>query len=309
MEKLQADKIWSKAFRGQGVVVAHVGTGVSRTHEALANNFRSQYGWFDPYEGTNTPTDQHGSGTHATGIMLGQHNGIGVAPDAQWTACKACTADGCSTNAKLLCFQWTVCPTDANGQSPNCSLSPNIVSVGIELSPRSFEDDILAAYEALNTVVTSAIGDAGPSCGSANYFASRSTVIGVAATTRDDYVAAFSSTGPSPYDNMTVKPDVAAPGHQVWSASHESTNSYVNMSGTNTASAHVSGLVALLLSKDPSLTAREVRALIKCGTECTRPNGGNCGGINDTVCPNYHAGYGRVSAPLLFACLQKLDLN
>ena len=65
VEKVQADKIWSQGFRGQGVVVAHVGTGVSETHEALANNFRSNYDCFDPYEGSETPTDQHGSGTHS----------------------------------------------------------------------------------------------------------------------------------------------------------------------------------------------------------------------------------------------------
>ena len=103
VEKVQADKIWTQGFRGQGFVVAHVDTGVSGTHEA---NFYSNYGWFDPYEGSETPTDQHGSGTHNRGIILCQQNGIGVAPDTQWTACKACTTNTCSPFAILECLQW-----------------------------------------------------------------------------------------------------------------------------------------------------------------------------------------------------------
>lgn len=44
--------------------LANIDTGVRATHQALRNNFRSSYGWFDPYTRTATPTDGNGHGTH-----------------------------------------------------------------------------------------------------------------------------------------------------------------------------------------------------------------------------------------------------
>ena len=63
---------------------------------------------------------------------------------------------------------------------------------------------------------------------------------------------------------------------------------------------HVAGLVALLLSKEPGLSVDDVRKRIRGGTVPTKSSGGSCGGVPDDNFPNFHAGYGRVSAPGTF---------
>lgn len=63
--KIQADQVWSTFnTTGEGVVVANIDTGVRGTHVALASNWRSDHGWYDPYTNTTTPNDNNGHGTH-----------------------------------------------------------------------------------------------------------------------------------------------------------------------------------------------------------------------------------------------------
>ena len=119
----------------------------------------------------------------------------------------------------------------------------------------------------------------------------------------DDSVAAFSSVGPPSYGNETIKPDVSAPGHRICSASHLSDNGYVEFEGASMACPHVAGLVALMLSKEPSVSVSNVHKCVRNGTVPTKSTGGNCGGIPDDIFPNFHAGYGRISAPATFKCL------
>ncbi|ETV67767.1 hypothetical protein H257_16125 [Aphanomyces astaci] len=40
--------VWAPGNRGRGVVVASIDSGVRGTHEAVKNNWRSDFGWFKP---------------------------------------------------------------------------------------------------------------------------------------------------------------------------------------------------------------------------------------------------------------------
>ena len=102
----------------------------------------------------------------------------------------------------------------------------------------------------------------------------------------------FSSVGPS-IDNR-IKPDITAPGHQVYSSvsfyDENYDQDYDNMSGTSMASPVVAGIIALWLEKDPTLSTIDVLSLIAQNS------------INDQYTeqglntPNYLWGYGKIDA-------------
>lgn len=105
---VNADDVWTThGVTGEGIVVANVDTGVEWTHSALDDQYRGgpgdhDYNWFMPTEGCagqTEPCDNDGHGTHTMGTMVGSTDptdpvnateGIGVAPGAQWIACKGC---------------------------------------------------------------------------------------------------------------------------------------------------------------------------------------------------------------------------
>jgi serine protease AprX len=103
------------------------------------------------------------------------------------------------------------------------------------------------------------------------------------ATRADDLVASYSSKGPTLFDHI-VKPDIVAPGNMVisvlasfnttlakaapknivalssYSTNSKGTSSYFTLSGTSMATPVVSGAVALLFQKSPTLTPDQVKA-------------------------------------------------
>ncbi len=66
IEKIRADKVW-RAYKGKGIVVAGIDTGVRYTHESLRGRWRTSHGWYDPYDKTSKPNDDDGHGTHTMG--------------------------------------------------------------------------------------------------------------------------------------------------------------------------------------------------------------------------------------------------
>ncbi|BBN14504.1 tRNA guanosine-2'-O-methyltransferase [Marchantia polymorpha subsp. ruderalis] len=88
-------------------------------------------------------------------------------------------------------------------------------------------------------------------------------------------VADYSSRGPAPSNGDTMetadvlKPDIIAPGSQIWSAWTEAgvdlpnwVSSFATLSGTSMAAPHVSGVVALLKQKFPSWSVAAIHSAI-----------------------------------------------
>ena len=114
-----APALWNLGFRGQGVVVANMDTGVYLDHPDLVKQWRGgTNSWFDPYNQHLTPVDfsagQSGHGTFTMGVMVGQGSSgstIGMAPDAQWIAVKIFNDSGKATTGAIhLRFQWLLDP-------------------------------------------------------------------------------------------------------------------------------------------------------------------------------------------------------
>ncbi|MFD6952997.1 peptidase S8 [Nocardiopsis sp. TSRI0078] len=74
-------------------------------------------------------------------------------------------------------------------------------------------------------------------------------------------ISSFSSFGLSP--DLTLKPDIGAPGGLINSTYPVAKGSYATISGTSMSSPHVAGGVALLLQARPDLGAHEVRDVLQ----------------------------------------------
>ncbi|TMW69614.1 hypothetical protein Poli38472_001770 [Pythium oligandrum] len=292
--KIQAPDVWSAGFRGEGIVVGQIDTGVRGSHALLSGNYRGSYGWYDPMNKTTTPNDEVGHGTHAMGIMAGA-NGIGVAPGAQWMACRGCGPVACTGEAILACSEYLLCPYDSNGHT-DCSKAPHVInnSYGGGQGRTQYKAAIEAWLRA-GIIPVYSNGNAGENCGTAGSHADLGIVIGVGATDSNDVLAYYSSRGPAV--TGILKPDVSAPGDEIRSASYESDTGYINFSGTSMAAPHVTGLVALLLQAKPGLSYNQVYEIItQAADRKLGATGQSCGGIADNVYPNNMYGYGRVNA-------------
>jgi len=302
VERVEAPAAWELpgGNMGEGAVIGSIDTGGHPTHVDLAANYRGvQYGWRDfTLLNSQNPIDNHGHGTHTIGTFAGA-NGLGVAPGAQWIACKALNAQGSGTNAGLVnCGQWMACPTLPNGQNEDCSKAPHVVNNswgGGQANP--FYNAVINAWHAMRIIPVFANGNSGPACQTANSPAdSLAGVFGVAATTDNNGVAEFSSKGPTIGGN--AKPDIGAPGQAVRSAWHTpGNNAYSTLSGTSMAAPHVAGVIALLKSHNPNLTMAQAQALLyPTTTREVAPTGMNCGGIDESNYPNMAVGHGIINA-------------
>jgi len=292
-----APEAWSMdgGNSGDGIVVANIDTGVRYTHETLRHNFRSEYGWYDPYDRTANPIDRNGHGTHTMGTIAGA-NGIGVAPNAKWIACRGCDTSSCSNYALLECGEFMSCPHLPNGSGADCSKAPNLVSNSWGGGQgNTFYKSVINAWYAADIVPIFSNGNSGPSCGSANSPADDPNAIGVGSTTSNDALSSFSSKGPS--RGGLTKPDLSAPGSNVYSAWHTSDKAYFTASGTSMAAPHVAGASAIILSRRSDLNVKEIKSYLTYGnanSTLIKPRY-NCGGINESKFPNHAFGSGRIN--------------
>lgn len=291
-----APTVWDEGYTGQGVVISHIDTGVRPTHVLLAGTHRTDYGWFDPENHTAVAYDSHWHGTHTMGSIVGSQS-FGVAPGAQWISCKGCRRDeGCYESDLLECAQFVTCPTDTDGNNADCSKAPAVVSNSWGGGQGdTFYAGAIQTWIAAGIVPVFSIGNEGPECGTASSPGDDPTVISVGATTSADALADFSSKGAAV--TGLIKPEVSAPGEDVISAYSSSDTALAYASGTSMAAPHVTGLIALLLSANSSLSYDDIRStLYETTVRNLASTGYSCNGTTDADIPNNQFGYGRINA-------------
>ena len=201
--KIRADEAWSTfGIRGQGAVVGVIDTGVMYTHPALVNQYRGNlgngvfnhnYSWFDFVSGLPVPNDDSGHGTFGMGIAVGEDGGvhqIGVAPDAQWIAVKACSMQfGCTLEDLHAALAWMLAPTDLAGGNPNPAMAPEVVlnmwGMVSYTCDHSFDPDIMA-LRAANILPVFAPGGEGSGCGTVALPAANPEALAAGATDSTD---------------------------------------------------------------------------------------------------------------------------
>jgi len=155
---------------------------------------------------------------------------------------------------------------------------------------------MIAVWKSGGIIPIFSAGNSGPRCSTLGSPGDHKDVIGVGSTTSSDELSSFSSKGPA---GSLMKPDVSAPGSQVYSAWKDSDTSFNTISGTSMACPHVAGVVALMLSANRNLSYDQVKAnLIKgCVTQGLRVPSPLCGGsANPYRYPNNEYGNGLVNA-------------
>ncbi|CAK4577828.1 unnamed protein product [Aphanomyces euteiches] len=314
VETVGAPSIW-KYYNGSGALVGSIDSGVLYTHEALKDNWRSELGWFDPYNKTSLPWDSSGHGSHTVGTMVGA-NGIGVAPGAKWIACLGLYKGSGDSVSLLSCAQYMLCPTKPDGTGADCKKGPHVVNNNVQ----PMDERRSGCLEGRCIIPVFSNGNNGPACGTVGNPGGYNTVISVGAIgsydSEPNLIAYFSSKGPQTANGPAyVKPDVSAPGFWTRSVDITTNSTYVENAGTSMAAPHVSGIVALLKSVDPTLTYDKIYKYLTATTDqsplnttettswdnvgtyrnLTFPGAPNCGGVKDTAWPNNRFGHGRVN--------------
>jgi len=283
---VNAPALWDRGFRGQGVVIASMDTGVDNTHPDLSATWRGGgNSWFDPNGQHATPTDVSGHGTQTMGVMVGRSAGgsaIGMAPDARWIAVKIFNDRGVTTTTMIhRGFQWLLDP-DGNAATAD---APDIVNNSWTLSTAGcvldFQQD-LQSLRAAGILPVFAAGNAGPSAGTVLSPANNPEALAVGATDNTDGLYPYSGRGPSPCTGQ-ISPGLVAPGTSIRTSDLYA--GYVSDTGTSVAAPEVSGAAALLLSAQPSLSPDQQSATLTAAAVDLGPAG-----------PDNDTGSGRLDA-------------
>jgi serine protease AprX len=281
-------------YKGSGVTVAVLDTGVY-PHDDFYNTLAAQYDFVNGAGGVRTSlNDPFGHGTHVAGMVAadGYHSTSskyqGVSTRANVLALRVLDSNGGGRLSDVLdALDWllTVGKTQYNVRVANLSFGK-----GVEEAQAL--DPLVQAVNALwdsGMVVIVSAGNFGADghytiCSPGN---SRKVITvgsltdaGTGTSYGDDYISTYSSRGPTLFDHV-LKPDLVAPGNKIvgpyasgarlrsqlpanrvfcGDGSSSCSWAYMQLSGTSMAAGLVSGAVARMLDKDPSLGPNTIKA-------------------------------------------------
>ncbi|WP_416865770.1 MAG: S8 family peptidase [Imperialibacter sp.] len=237
IEQYGINDIW-KSFKGNGIKIGILDTGVQKDHPELVHSIKLGYNFVgnnDDYD------DWDGHGTHCAGIIAskGLRSVFGVSPNAELYIAKIMNSvnSGIRENVLLGALDWMV------GKVDIISISGGIPDDLIKIEQKI---DELTGHQ--NIVVVAAIGNQGASP-DGQYPAKYKACISVGAVD----IQGKLWDGTVRYNDLTI----CAPGVDIKSTWKGS--SYTTETGTSMATPFVSGIVALLKQRDPSLNPSKIK--------------------------------------------------
>lgn len=278
---IDAVEAWDMETGSESVIVADVDTGIDYLHEDLAANIWVNtgeiagngidddgngyiddiHGW-DFINNDNDPMDDHGHGTHTSGIIAAAgNNNIGIAGISWRSKLIALKAfDQYGNGSFFYAASAIIYAADKGAKVSNNSygcLGEGCVSLALEDAFNYAEQrNMLNVVAAGNDSNDNDTKTAYP-CNSGS-----ASVICVAASDNADNLASFSNYGQS---NV----DVAAPGYNILSTVPVTGNAccsdpsgYRYLQGTSMATPMVAGSAALLVSHDSALSLTNLKAML-----------------------------------------------
>ncbi|NPA80344.1 MAG: S8 family peptidase [Thermotogae bacterium] len=246
MWAIYADRAWDITRGNSAVKVCVVDEGIDYNHEDISANYVGGYDMVeldsDPYPAD--ASEMHG--THVAGTIAGvMNNGVGVVGVAQVgiLSCRALAAGSGTSEDIASCIRWCV---QEGARVINLSLGSSSPSTEI------YDAVVYATDSTPNgTVIVGASGNDGTN--GVYYPAAYPEVIAVGAIDTLGERASFSNYG--------SEIELVAPGSLIASTVPFG-NAYAYADGTSMATPHVAGVAALILSKNPNLSADTVRAIM-----------------------------------------------
>ena len=277
LDSLRVPEVWAQGFTGSGVTIAVIDSGLDRSHPELQDSLwinsdeiagdgidNDQNGYIDDVNGWNFDSSQlnnvidpgtdspfQGHGTHVAGIIAGANDGngnTGVAYDAKIMSLRL----GDTNNVGLFLNPGHL----ATAVRYAVDNGANVINLSLGWADSPALHNALEYAADHNVVVVGASGNRGFSIpvNPARYAINWGLSVG--AVTDSGRLATFSNGAGT---NADIR-HVLAPGNNIVSA--EPGGGYETRTGTSMAASYVSGVVALMLSANPSLTNGQVRDLL-----------------------------------------------
>lgn len=259
---------WKKFKKKKDIIVAVVDTGIDPIHPFLEKNIFVEQGRVDENnfgidfskdkKGRNAPLDQHGHGTHVSGIIKS------IYPDVKILALKYYnpTASGMDNlNSTVEALRYAV---DNNVDVINYSGGgPEAADEELKVLKEAEKKGILVVAAAGNE--ESNIDDKKKAYFPASY--GLKNIITV--TAHDEDLKILSS---SNYGRTSV--DIFAPGYRIKSSLQNGRAGY--LTGTSQATAFVTGVAALIKSQYPNLSTEKIKEIIKASAKKEVSMEGKC---------------------------------
>lgn len=259
---------WAAGYRGDGVRVAVLDTGIDSTHPDFAGQIEEAVDFTESASGT---ADMFGHGTHVASTIAGTGAGAGgalkgVAPEADLLIGKVLGDDGSGYDSWIIAgMEWAAERAPVVNMSLGGGASDGTDPLSVALQSISERTGALFVVAAGNDGADEAVST--PSVAPA--------ALSVAAVDRDESLAEFSSRGPG-VNSGALKPEISAPGVAIVAARAKGTSMgepvdalYTASSGTSMATPHVAGAAALLAQQHPDWDGARLKDAL---VSTARPN-------------------------------------
>jgi hypothetical protein len=271
LEKLRLGDILRRV-RATNIPIAVIDSEIDATHPDLEGAV------IDRYDATGVEEKPHSHGTGMAGAIASHRRLLGTAPGARLLAIHAFSTEAASAQSTTFNI--------LKGLDHAVNSGARIVNMSFA-GPRdpTIERALKVAYDK-GVVLIAAAGNAGPRS-PPQFPAADKHVIAVTATDIDDQLF----TGATRGSHIAV----SAPGVDILVPAPEGT--YQMTTGTSVATAHVSGIVGLMLERNPRLTPADVRRILTASAKRLGPNDQFGAGLIDPTKALQLAAPRQVEAP------------